>query len=161
MIKIEFLTRPTPQDLKDINRLIPQIAEKPHLLSMKELKRVTDQQESCRVIVARDSKTSQIAGMCALTLVRVLTGLLAMVEDVVVDSNYRGLGIGQMLTQKMIDVAKAKRAKHISLTTNPKREAANAMYKKIGFFLKETNYYRINLYLPKPNFKKPEGPKMR
>lgn len=157
MIKIEFLTKPTTRDLKDINRLVPQIAEKPHLLSMKELKQVTDQKESCRIIVARDSKTGEIAGMCALTLVRVMTGLLAMVEDVVVDNNYRGMGIGQMLTQKMIDVARTKRVKHISLTTNPAREAANAMYKKMGFFLKETNYYRINLFLPRPNLKKPKS----
>lgn len=150
MIKIEILRRPTNKDLRDINLLLPQIAQKPHLLSIKELKLVTGQ-ESCRLIVARDTKESRLVGMSAVTLVYIPTGLITTIEDVVVDEKYRGMGIGRKLTQKMIDVAKGKRAKTISLTTNPAREAANAMYQKMGFFKKETNYYRINLYLPKPN----------
>lgn len=153
MIKIEILKKPTGKDLRDINSLIPQIAQKPHLLSIKELKQVTDQ-EGCRLIIARDTKESKIAGMSAVTLVYIPTGLIATIEDVVVDEKYRGMGIGRKLTQKMIDVAKQKRAKTISLTTNPAREAANAMYQKMGFFKKETNYYRINLFLPKPTEQK-------
>ena len=149
MIKVEILKKPTGEDLRGINLLIPQIAQKPHLLSMKELRRVTDQ-ESCRLIIARDTKESRIVGMSAVTLIYIPTGLIAAIEDVVVDEKYRGMGIGRKLTQKMINVAKQKRAKTISLTTNPAREAANAMYQKMGFLKKETNYYRINLYLPKP-----------
>ena len=55
------------------------------------------------------------------------------------------------LTKEMFrNNARKKKAKHISLYTNPKRIAANAMYQEIGFFKKDTNYYRINLLLPKP-----------
>lgn len=153
MIKIEILKKPTNEDLRDINSLIPQIAQKPHLLSIKELRQVTGQ-ESCRLIIARDTRESRIVGMSVVTLIYIPTGLIAAIEDVVVDDKHRGMGIGRKLTQKMIDVAKQKRAKTVSLTTNPAREAANAMYQKMGFFKKETNYYRINLYLPKPTKQK-------
>ena len=159
MIKIEILTKPTIRDLKDINNLLPQIAQKPHLLNIGELRKVTGQ-KGCRLIIARDGRAGRIVGASALTLVYIPTGLITTVEDVIVDEKYRGFGIGRKLTQKMIDVAKKQRAKHISLTTNPAREAANAMYKKMGFLLKETNYYRINLYLPKPNSKKNPSSKM-
>ena len=151
MIKIEILQNPAPQDLNEINNLLPQIAQKPHLLSMKELRQVVNH-DSCNVIIARTliGKRMTIVGMSALTLVYIPTGLITTIEDVIVDEKYRGRGIGRKLTQKMIDIAKKKKAKHISLTTNPAREAANAMYQKMGFFRKDTNYYRINLFLPEP-----------
>lgn len=155
MITIEILKKLTPQDLKDINRLIPQIADRPHLLTMRELKRVISQ-DSCRLIVARMKKEgrNRIVGMSAVTLVYVPTGLITMIEDVVVDKDARGFGIGKKLTKKMISVVTQKRAKHISLTTNPKNKASNDMYKNLQFFLKKTNFYRINLFLPKPTDKK-------
>ncbi|MDO8467199.1 MAG: GNAT family N-acetyltransferase [bacterium] len=154
MISFEILRKYSDRDRADINRLLPQIAEKPHLLSKKEFQKVLNEKDNCNLVVARDSIKKRIAGMAAVTFARVPTGLLAMVEDVVVDSDYRGMGIGAKLTEKLIALAKKRMAKHISLTTNPAREAANAMYKKMGFFLKETNYYRINLHLPKPNLKR-------
>ncbi|MDP1718817.1 MAG: GNAT family N-acetyltransferase [bacterium] len=151
MISFEILKKYSSRDLADINRLIPQIAEKPHLLSPRELQCVLNEGAHCNLVIARDQERKRIAGMAAVTFARVPTGLLAMVEDVVVDSDYRGMGIGAKLTKQLISLAKKRKAKHVSLTTNPARTAANAMYKKLGFFLKETNYYRINLHLPKPN----------
>jgi len=68
----------------------------------------------------------------------------------VVDELFRGKGIGKKLIHKLIDIARKKKAKHISLYTNTKRVAANVMYQEMGFFKKDANYYRINLLLPKP-----------
>jgi len=151
MLKIEILSRPTKQDLEDINALLPQIAKQPHFLTLKELSMIIGQ-KSCRLVVARRKVNTKfmIVGMATVTLIYIPTGLIAVVEDVVVDENFRGLGIGKKLTQKLITIASERKAKHISLFTNPSRKAANAMYQKMGFFKKETNYYRINLYLPKP-----------
>ena len=151
MVKIEILSRPNKNDLEAINILLPQLAQRPHFMNMGELKRIL-KQKSCRVVIARQKigKRSVIIGIAVVTLVYIPTGLVAVIEDVIVDENFRGLGIGRRLIQKLIDIASAMRAKHISLFTNPTRVAANALYDKMGFFRKETNYYRINLYLPKP-----------
>lgn len=150
-IKIEILTRPTGKDLADINILLTQIAAQPHFLSVRELKRITSQ-KSCRLVVVRTrvGQRFTIVGMASLTLVYIPTGLIAVVEDVVVDEDFRGRGLGTKLTRKLIDIASWMKAKHIGLYTNPARAAANAMYQKMGFVKKDTNYYRINLFLPKP-----------
>ena len=151
MTKIEILSRPTKNDLEDVNALLPQLAKRPHFMNIGEFKRIAGQ-KACRLAVARREigTRSMIVGMATLTLVYIPTGLIAVIEDVVVDGNFRRLGIGKKLTQKLINIASKLKAKHISLSTNPARLAANAMYKKMGFLKKETNCYRINLYLPKP-----------
>lgn len=148
---IEILSRPNKNDLECINALLPQIAKRPHFMKMAELARIVNQ-ESCRLAVARKKIGDRhlIVGMAVLTLVYIPTGLIAVVEDVVVDENFRGLGIGRRLIQKLISIASKMKAKHVSLHTNPSRTAANSLYQDMGFFKKETNHYRINLYLPKP-----------
>jgi ribosomal protein S18 acetylase RimI-like enzyme len=73
------------------------------------------------------------------------TGIKAWIEDVVVDGSYRGKGIGKALTQKAIDLAERENAKVILLTSNAAREAANGLYKKLGFTLRETNFYQLKL----------------
>lgn len=145
------MSRPNNQDREDINALLPQIAARPHFLTRGELARIVGQ-KSCRLVVARSNigARSSIIGMATLTLVYIPTGLVAVVEDVVVDERFRGLGIGRKLTEKLVAIASAIKAKHISLSTNPARVAANTLYQSMGFFKKETNYYRLNLHLPKP-----------
>lgn len=146
-IRIEILELPTEQDLEQINALIPQIAKKPRLLSMEELWKIVDQKQNCKVVVAR-AKVGQkypIVGMAAVTLLRIPTGPVAMVEDVVVDEDWRGKKIGKMLNQMLIEIAKNTNVKHISLYTNKRRIEANAMYAKLGYLkLEEINFYRIN-----------------
>lgn len=151
MISIKVLKKARRSDLKDINILIAQIADKPHLLSFEELKKVLSE-KNCRVVVARrlSPKQSIIIGMATVTLNYIPTGLVAIVEDVVVDENFRGQGIGKKLVQKLIDIASRSDAKHISLYTRSERAAANKMYQNLGFFKKDVNYYRINLRLPQP-----------
>lgn len=155
MTKIEVLIRPNKNDLQDLNALLPQIARRPHFLTLKELARIT-RQKSCRLVVAR-SKVSgrfRVVGTATVTLVYIPTGLVAIIEDVVVDGNFRGRGIGRKLIGKLINIARRRRAKHISLYTNRDRRAANKMYQDMRFFKKDVNYYRLNLFLPKPAAKK-------
>ena len=149
---IERLTAPAPEDLREINVLLPQQADKPRLLTLKELARVASQQ-CLFMFVARTriGERNAIVGMASLVLYAVPTGLIAFIEELTVDENFRGHKIGTKLIQKLIDTARRYRAKHISTYTNPKRAAANAVYRRLGFFRKETNFYRINLFLPKPS----------
>lgn len=148
---IAILTRLTKNDLEDINALLPQIAERPHFMTSAECAKVVGQKH-CRFAVARENAggRSVIVGIAFLAFTHLPTGLIAEVEDVVVDEHFRGRGIGRKLVQKLVDIAKRSRAKHVSLHTNPSRLAANALYQHMGFEKKETNFYRINLHLPKP-----------
>ena len=73
------------------------------------------------------------------------TGCKAWIEDVVVDNAYRGQGLGRMLVEEAIEQARGWGAETLMLTSNPKRIAANALYRSLGFEPKETNVYRMVL----------------
>ena len=68
--------------------------------------------------------------------------LRAWIEDVVVDAAARGHGAGLGLVEAAVEHAKAIGSKSVDLTSRPAREAANRLYKRAGFVLRETNVYR-------------------
>ncbi len=76
----------------------------------------------------------------------------AVVEDMIVDSAYRGKGYGQKILLELLDWAKKEHIDMVELTTNPARIAANELYKKVGFTLHPTNHYLYNTL----NHKMPE-----
>jgi ribosomal protein S18 acetylase RimI-like enzyme len=95
------------------------------------------------VLVARDrSRGGRIVGMLTLVVFHLPSGARAAIEDVVVDADARGMGVGEALTRRALEVARAKGALAVDLTSRPSREAANALYVKVGFRRRETNVYR-------------------
>lgn len=86
-----------------------------------------------------------IVGSLTLAFYRIPTGLKAWIEDVVVDDAARGHGIGRLLNEAALDAARDRGAKNVSLTSRPSREAANRLYQRIGFEIRETNLYRFDL----------------
>ena len=87
----------------------------------------------------------RIVGSLTLVLYRIPTGVKAWIEDVVVDEAARGHGIGELLNRAALDEAARRGVKGVSLTSRPSREAANRLYQRIGFSIRETNVYRYDL----------------
>ncbi|CAO3663586.1 unnamed protein product [Rhizopus stolonifer] len=83
-----------------------------------------------------------LIGTATLAYSYCVTGTRAHIEDVVVDSEHQGKGIGTRLIHEAIQRAKILKAKSIDLTSRPDREAANRLYRKLGFVQRETNVYR-------------------
>lgn len=94
------------------------------------------------VFVERDA--DKIVGMATLEIGETMMGTQGYVHDVVVSSDYRGKGIGKMLMEKVIAEAHALGAKHIDLTSNPKRNTGQ-FYTSLGFVKRETECYRKEL----------------
>jgi ribosomal protein S18 acetylase RimI-like enzyme len=67
------------------------------------------------------------------------------VEDVVVDSDFRGQHLGEEIMQRIIEVARDNKVATLHLTSRPVRVAANKLYQKMGFEKKETNVYRLRI----------------
>ncbi len=86
-----------------------------------------------------------IVGTLTLVLYRIPTGMKAWIEDVVVDEAARGHGVGDSLNQAALEEARQRGVKAVSLTSRPSREAANRLYQRIGFTLRETNVYRYDV----------------
>jgi len=81
--------------------------------------------------------------MGTMYIVRTLSASKACIEDVVVDEQSRGKGVGKFITQKLIELAKQQNVRYIDLTSKPERVAANELYKKLGFELRHTNAHRL------------------
>jgi ribosomal protein S18 acetylase RimI-like enzyme len=94
--------------------------------------------------VARD-EGDQIVGVSTLAVFPIPTALRAWVEDVIVDEASAGQGIGQQLTEAMLDHARQLGCATVDLTSRPSRAAANHLYEKVGFTRRETNVYRFTL----------------
>lgn len=87
----------------------------------------------------------RIVGSLTLATFRIPTGLRAWIEDVVVDDAARGHGVGAALNQAALEEARQRGAVTVDLTSRPSREAANKLYKKLGFVERETNVYRYTM----------------
>jgi ribosomal protein S18 acetylase RimI-like enzyme len=128
-----------------LQRLVPQLGIHKIPPTWEELNKLTTS-ESSMLLVARQSREEDpILGILCLTIYRVPTGLRSIIEDVIVDEDARRLGIGGALMRYAIDLARKAGADGVSLTSNPKREAANQLYQSMGFELRKTNPYFYRL----------------
>ena len=102
--------------------------------------------DACTLLAARDLENDgAIVGSLTLVTFRIPTGVRAWIEDVVVDTSVRRRGIGEALTRAAIQHAADLGAKTVDLTSRPSREAANRLYRRVGFIQRETNVYRYTL----------------
>jgi ribosomal protein S18 acetylase RimI-like enzyme len=81
--------------------------------------------------------------MLTLATFPIPTGIRAWIEDVVVSQAARGTGAGTLLVQCAVERARELGARTVDLTSRPSREAANRLYQRLGFELRNTNAYRI------------------
>lgn len=120
-------------------RLIPQLSSSSPPPTAEQLAELVDGPDTVVFLARVDG---EIMGSLTLAFYRIPTGLKSWIEDVVVDEAARGRGVGEALNEAALDVARARGAKDVSLTSRPSREAANRLYRRIGFEPRETNLYR-------------------
>jgi ribosomal protein S18 acetylase RimI-like enzyme len=90
-------------------------------------------------------EANALLGILTLAVFPTPTGVRAWIEDVVVDDAARGQGAATALIEAALREAKAGGARTVDLTSRPSREAANRLYQRVGFELRETNVYRYPL----------------
>jgi ribosomal protein S18 acetylase RimI-like enzyme len=142
-IEIAVATAANPELVEALARLIPQLGPNAPVPTAEEVREIVDS-PSTTVLVARDqSDGGRIIGALFLIMFRVGTGLRALIEDVVVDIEARGKGIGEALSREALAIAASRGAATVDLTSRPARGAANRLYQRIGFRRRETNVYRF------------------
>ena len=132
-----------------IGRLVPQLSRSAPAPAPGELAELVAS-PATRLFVARDGN-GQLVGMLTLALFRIPTGVRAWIEDVVVDAAASRQGVATSLTQAALAAAADAGARTVELTSRPSREAANCLYKRLGFAVRETNVYRIDLAAEPPD----------
>ena len=139
-----------PGDIKQINYLLKQLSPNARTITWKNVK---DVMKNGTVFVLRDHSPHHakkhphglLIGKTLLLHNRKMISFYGIIDDVIVDEEYRGMGLGKILTANAIKKAKKLGMKHIDLTSRPHRVAANNLYQKIGFKKRDTNVYRLDL----------------
>jgi len=138
MIEITESTEVTPELVEAFQRLTPQLSRSNPPPTSGELAEIAAS-EATVLLVARDparSGADAIVGSLTLALFRIPTGLRAWIEDVVVDDS---------VNRCALDMARLRGARTVDLTSRPSRDAANRLYRRLGFEPRETNVYRYDL----------------
>jgi GNAT superfamily N-acetyltransferase len=135
------LTEPTTTAVDHINNLIKQMSRTPKLMDEAHLRRVLANPGS--FLVAMDG--DRIVG-CGQLCVEVLPSKVkGWLEDVVVDSEYRGQGIAGKIIEMAVSEARNQGCKHINLTSGADRESAHGLYERMGFKQRTSVQFRLNL----------------
>ena len=75
-----------------------------------------------------------IVGVASIHIIKKLTRILGIIEDVAVNEKYRGKGVGKKLVESLILIGKQKNCDKIVLSSS---EQNSKFYEKIGFKKKE------------------------
>ncbi|TMU57243.1 GNAT family N-acetyltransferase [Flagellimonas algicola] len=128
----------TPEIQLRVNQLFKQLA--PHLkpLNLKQVLRDGNQ-----VTIALCKEEDEILGMASLCEYQAISGKKGWIEDVVVDENARGKGIGRKLMEKLLEISKEKELAELLLFTGHHRLPAMALYESLGFKLRKSGLYFI------------------
>jgi len=140
MIEIFEVTKSNESTLKLVNKLLPQLSKSAQPLTSGKLEDIV-QSTHVHLFIAQEG--AEVLGMLSLVVFPIPTGIRAWVEDVVVDESARGKGVGRALSEYAVQAASEKGALTVDLTSRPSRVAANQLYQKVGFQLRETNVYRF------------------
>lgn len=141
-IVIELAGDATPEVVEAMVRLLPQLSSSAPPPTAAEIAEIVGSPATLLLLARLDGR---IVGSLTLALFRLPSGMRAWIEDVVVDGEARGHGVGEALNRAALDEAKARGARTVDLTSRPSREAANRLYQRLGFVTRETNVYRFLL----------------
>ena len=141
-MRIEAATEATQELLDSLSALLPQLNPQLKPLTMERLSTVIAD-PATTLLVARDD--DRIVGAAAVLVYATPAFVKARIEDVVVDEHSRGKGVGEALVRRCLEVARERGAEIVELQSARWREVANRLYPRLGFELRESNLYRLNL----------------
>ncbi len=137
---IKRITHMDESFVNAFENLMPQLTGKDEYPSYEELQKIIEA-DNVHLCFAFDDN-EKIIGTITVVFVRIPTGVKAWIEDVIVDKEARGKGVGTAMIWHAIQIARKKRVEKVDLTSHPRRIAANKLYQKLGFEKRESNVYR-------------------
>ena len=141
-MRIEAATEATQELLDALTSLLPQLNPQLKALTMERLSTVIGDPATTLLVVRDDGR---IVGAAAVLVYATPAFVKARIEDVVVDEDSRGRGVGEALVRRCLEVARERGAEIVELQSARWREVANRLYPRLGFELRESNLYRLNL----------------
>ncbi|MCK4560575.1 MAG: GNAT family N-acetyltransferase [Calditrichia bacterium] len=144
-IQIIEVKKTSAKILASLQHLLPQLTADFKSFDMSSLEEIVDSDSTLLFIAIDLSSEDQIVGTYTLVSFRIPTGYTIRIEDVIVDENRRGEGIGKKMMHHAINFAKNTGATKIELASHESRIEANKLYLSLGFKKIETNVYRYKI----------------
>ena len=138
---IEKLISYTAEDVTDLDLLMHELSVTSYC-NERLLENVMKDDNSHMYVIRKEGHIIATGTLCVM---HTLEFTIGCIESVVVNSNYRGQGYSRELMNVLVSFAKETGVHHLHLTSNPKREAANRLYRSMGFEQYKTNCYRLYL----------------
>lgn len=123
---------------KQVTELFKQLSNRKQI----ELAEVLNPENQISLVYCMENK--KIIGIASMCFYRVISGYKGWIEDVVVDAEARGKGVGKKLIEKLLEIAKQKGMAEVLLFTEDHRVPAINLYQKLGFKLKDSRIYVLN-----------------
>jgi GNAT superfamily N-acetyltransferase len=143
MVRVDQVTEEaTPEVYAALERLLPQLNSQLPIPTMERLRAIVAD-PAVSLLVAREGE--QIIGTTTVIVYTTPFWIKARLDEVVVDEAARGKGVGEALVKASLDLARNKGVEVVELQSGLQREAAQRLYVRMGFKLRETNVYRIVL----------------
>jgi len=141
---IEEVAEPTDEVHQALSRLLPQLNDTLPVPTMERL-RALIADPAATLLVAREG--NRIIGTATVIVYTTPFWIKARLDEVVVDAEARGKGVGEAIVKACLDLARRKGAQVAELQSGrgPAREVANRLYRRLGFQLRDSNLYRFNL----------------
>ena len=141
-MRIDAATEATQELLDALTSLLPQLNPRLKPLTLERLERVIRDPDTTLLVV---NDGERIVGAAAVFVYATPAFVKARIEDVIVDEQSRGKGVGEALVRRCIEIARERGAEIVELQSARWREVANRLYPRLGFELRESNLYRLEL----------------
>jgi GNAT superfamily N-acetyltransferase len=143
-VRVEAVTRATPELHAALARLLPQLNPTLPIPDMARLERLIAD-PAVTLLVALDEDA--IVGTTTVIVYTTPFWIKARLDEVVVDASARGEGVGEALVKAAIEAGRAKGAQVAELQSGrgPNRDAAHRLYERLGFKIRDSDVMRIVL----------------
>jgi GNAT superfamily N-acetyltransferase len=141
---IEEVAEATAEVHEALARLLPQLNDTLPIPTMERLHALLAD-PAATLLVAREG--DRIIGTATVIVYTTPFWIKARLDEVVVDAEARGKGVGEAIVKACLDLARRKGAQVAELQSGrgPAREVANRLYRRLGFQLRDSNLYRFTL----------------
>jgi GNAT superfamily N-acetyltransferase len=111
---------------------------------MERLQRIVDD-PAVTLLVAKEG--DEVVGTSTVIVYSTPFWIKARLDEVVVDDSARGKGVGEALVKACLDIGRERGAEVAELQSGrgPQRAAAHRLYERMGFKIRETDVFRIDL----------------
>ncbi|CAM5243620.1 GNAT family N-acetyltransferase [Streptomyces cyaneofuscatus] len=138
-VEIQQVSEVTDEIVAAFARLVPQLSRSAEPVTVETIHNVVGCSANTLFVARLDGR---VVGTLTLVVFPIPTGVRAWIEDVVVDAEARGQQAGAALTRAAMDRAAELGARTVDLTSRASREAANRLYRKLGFEERDSNLLR-------------------